>query len=65
MTNIELPDAGATMALVTNLQSNLPDFARMVDRHGHAAPALRQLGHITGGTDISTQPLKPFRPLSP
>jgi predicted TPR repeat methyltransferase len=46
MTNIELPDAGATMALVTNLQSNLPDFARMVDRHGHAAPALRQLGHI-------------------
>ena len=49
MTNIELSDAGATMALVTNLQASLPEFARMVDRYGHAAPALRQLGHIHWG----------------
>jgi predicted TPR repeat methyltransferase len=49
VTNIELPDASATMALVTNLQSNLPEFARMVDRYGHAAPALRQLGHVHWG----------------
>jgi predicted TPR repeat methyltransferase len=37
------------MALVTDLQANLPEFARMIDRHGHAAPALRQLGHVHWG----------------
>jgi predicted TPR repeat methyltransferase len=46
VTRIELPEASATMALVATLQQNLPEFGRMVDRFGHAAPALRQLGHI-------------------
>ncbi len=44
MANIQLPDVGITMALVANLQASLPDFGRIMDRFGHAAPALRQLG---------------------
>ena len=46
MTNIQLPDVGVTMALVTTLQASLPDFGRIVDQHGHPAPALRQLGLV-------------------
>lgn len=46
MTNILLPDVGVTMALVANLQASLPDFGRVVDQHGHPAPALRQLGLV-------------------
>ncbi|MBL0403234.1 tetratricopeptide repeat protein [Microvirga aerilata] len=46
MTNIQLPDVGTTEALVTQLKASLPDFGRIVDRYGHAAPALRQLGLV-------------------
>src|SRR3712207_2417679 len=46
MTNIQLPDVDVTMLLVTNLQASLPDFGRIVDQHGHPAPALRQLGLV-------------------
>jgi len=46
MTQIQLPAPAATLALVSNLQANLRDFGRMVDRHGHPAPALRQLGLV-------------------
>lgn len=44
MTHIQLPDVGVTMALVATLQASLPDFGRIIDQHGHPAPALRQLG---------------------
>ncbi len=46
MMNIQLPDVSVTMALVANLQASLPDFSRIVDRCGHPAPALRQLGLV-------------------
>lgn len=46
MTTIQLPDVSVTMALVANLQASLPDFGHVVDRFGHPAPALRQLGLI-------------------
>jgi predicted TPR repeat methyltransferase len=49
VTNIELPDVVATTALVATLKASLPDFSRMVDHFGHAAPALRKLGHIHWG----------------
>jgi hypothetical protein len=46
VTNIELPDVGATTALLASLQANLPQFADMIDWLGRTAPALRRLGHI-------------------
>jgi predicted TPR repeat methyltransferase len=46
MTNIQLPEVSITMALVANLQASLPEFSRIIDRLGHPAPALRQLGLV-------------------
>ncbi|WP_114946038.1 tetratricopeptide repeat protein [Microvirga calopogonii] len=46
MTDIQLPDASFTMALVANLRAGLPNFGGIVDQHGHPAPALRQLGLV-------------------
>ena len=68
MTNIQLPDVRTTMALVASLQASLPDFGRIVDRFGHPAPALRQLGLVhweNGRFDTASRTFKAALSLRP